>query len=108
MLEKLVHTGRKIPKDQVCVMFEAPDDLAIAEVSPRKIPGWDALGQNVSRRFGDDWLQEARTAVLLVPSVVFDVDRNALINPMHRDFRLIRVIDIAPVRWDSRLFEVPA
>jgi RES domain-containing protein len=43
--------------------------------------------------------------VLLVPSVVFDVERNARINPMHRDFAQVHVLDISPVRWDARLFE---
>jgi hypothetical protein len=32
-----------------------------------------------------------------------DVERNALINPAHADYRAIRVVEIAPVRWDDRL-----
>jgi len=63
-----------------------------------------AGSQLVSRRLGDDWLREGRTAVLLVPSVVFDVERNALMNPAHADYRAIRVVDVASVRWDDRLF----
>ena len=105
MLEKLVHTGRRIPKNQVCVVFEMPDDLPIRELSPPQVPGWDAGDQEASRRAGDAWLEEASTAVLLVPSVVFDVERNALINPVHRDFAQVQVVDISPVRWDARLFE---
>jgi len=69
------------------------------------VPGWDAGDQEASRRAGDAWLEEASTAVLLVPSVVFDVERNALINPVHRDFAQVQVVDISPVRWDARLFE---
>lgn len=105
MLEKLVHTGRRIPKNQVCVTFEMPDDLPIRELSLAQVPGWDASDQEASRRAGDAWLEEAATTVLLVPSVVFDVERNALINPMHRDFPQVQVVDISPVRWDARLFE---
>jgi RES domain-containing protein len=45
------------------------------------------------------------SAILLVPSVVFGVERNALINPLHPDFRQINVVSIEPVRWDERLFE---
>jgi len=58
----------------------------------------------VSRRAGDDWLEKAATAVLRVPSVVFDVERNVLINPDHPDFRRFRVVGVEPVRWDERLF----
>ena len=105
MLEKLVHTGRRIPANQVCVTFEMPDDLPIRRLSPSQVPGWDAAGQEASRRAGDVWLDAAPSAVLLVPSVVFDVERNALINPAHRDFAQVQVVDISPVRWDARLFE---
>ena len=104
MLEKLVHTGRKIPKHQVCVTFEFPDDGRVAEIYRDDMPGWDSPAAEVSRRRGDDWLRDGRTAVLLVPSVVFDVERNALINPAHADFGAICVVGVAPVRWDDRLF----
>jgi len=104
MLEKLVHTGRKIPKHQVCVTFEFADDLRVAEFSSDDMPGWGSPSAEVSRRLGDGWLQDGRSAVLLVPSVVFDVERNALINPAHADYGAVRVVEVAPVRWDDRLF----
>ncbi len=104
MLEKLVHTGRRIPRHQVCVTFECPDDLPIRELAPSQVPGWDAPGQDASRQAGDAWLTEAPTVLLLVPSVVFDVERNVLINPAHPDFAKVRVADVSPVRWDARLF----
>jgi RES domain-containing protein len=104
MLEKLVHTGRKIPKPQVCVTFEFPDDLPVEALSAADMPGCDSPAAEISRRLGDDWLRDGRSAVLLVPSVVFDVERNALINPAHADYRAIRVVEVAAVRWDDRLF----
>lgn len=105
MLETLVHTGRRIPHNQVCVTFEFPDDLPIRELAPAQVPGWDASSQEVSRHAGDAWLTEAPTVVMLVPSVVFNVERNALINPAHPDYSKVRVVDVTPVRWDARLFE---
>ena len=44
MLEKLVHTGRQIPKHQVCVTFEAPDALpftTLAHASEAKQRRWE-------------------------------------------------------------------
>jgi RES domain-containing protein len=41
---------------------------------------------------------------VLVPSVVFEIERNALINPAHPQAMRIRVVSIEPVRWDDRLF----
>jgi RES domain-containing protein len=104
MLEKLVHTNGRMPKHQVCVVFEAPDTLSVASLEPADLPGWDAADMIASRRAGDAWLEKAPTAVLRVPSVVFETEHNVLINPSHADFRRIRLVGTVPVRWDERLF----
>jgi RES domain-containing protein len=104
MLEKLVHTSGHMPKHQVCVTFEAPDSLKVAVIEARELAGWDAADMIASRKAGDAWLGQAQSAVLYVPSVVFDVERNVLINPDHPDYRRIKVVAAEPVRWDERLF----
>lgn len=104
MLEKLVHTGRQIPKHQVCVTFEFPDDLSLSTLDEKTLIGWRNDDLQRSRQAGDAWLELAQTAILLVPSVVFDVERNALINPEHPEAASIRTLSIEPIRWDDRLF----
>jgi RES domain-containing protein len=105
MLEKLVHTSGRIPKHQVCVTFESPDLLPISTIAPDDAPGWDLPDMIASRAARDAWLRAMESAILLVPSVVFGVERNAMINPAHPDFRQINVVSIESVRWDERLFE---
>jgi RES domain-containing protein len=105
MLEKLVHTNGRMPKHQVCVTFEAPDSLGTETIEPSSIADWDHADMIASRKAGDAWLEAGKTAVLRVPSVVFDVEKNVLINPAHADFRQVKVAGIDPVRWDDRLFE---
>lgn len=107
MLEKLVRTGRQIPKHQVCVTFEYPDDLRVTTLDASSLPGWNHEDFTVSRRAGDAWLLAAQTAILLVPSVVFDIERNALINPAHPEMARIRIASVEPIRWDDRLFRSP-
>ncbi len=104
ILEKLVHTNGRMPKHQVCLTFEAPDSVKTTSLNPRAIPGWDAADMIESRKAGDAWLEKAETTILYVPSAVFDVERNVLINPAHADYRRIRLVGTAPVRWDARLF----
>ena len=61
--------------------------------------------QAVSQAFGDRWLVEARTAVLLVPSLVTQGrEHNILLNPAHPDFARITHTPPEPVVWDDRLF----
>jgi len=104
MLEKLVHTGGRMPRHQVCVVFEAPDALAVEVLAEEAIEGWRSQDLRVARLAGDSWLDRGRTAVLKVPSMVFPVEKNVVINPAHRDFRRIRTLGIEPVLWDQRLF----
>ncbi|MGA3158798.1 MAG: RES domain-containing protein [Steroidobacteraceae bacterium] len=108
MLEKLVHTGRQIPRHQVCVTFFVPEALKVIELQPGRIRGWEAENCKASRRAGDAWLSAQSSAILLVPSVVFAVERNALINSAHAKARRVRVQSIERVRWDERLFAPPA
>ena len=103
MLEKLVHTSGRIPKNQVCVIFEAPDALKVTTIAPAAVPGWERADMSASRAAGDAWLGAGKTAVLRVPSVVFPVERNVLLNPGHRDFKRIKVVSVEPVVWDERL-----
>jgi RES domain-containing protein len=105
MLEKLVHTGRRVPRHQVCVVFDVPDDMPVRMLHSHEVAGWDQPDMLASRAAGDAWLGGNDSALLLVPSVVQDVERNALINPLHPESARIRLLGIEPVRWDARLFQ---
>jgi len=58
-----------------------------------------------SQRVGDDWLLEARSAVLRVPSVLLHNEWNYLLNPEHRDFGQIKFSDAVRFRFDPRLIK---
>ena len=58
----------------------------------------------VAKSFGEAWLQSARSAILVIPSVVARMERNVLINPAHSDFVRIHPDLHQSVWWDSRLF----
>jgi RES domain-containing protein len=105
MLEKLVHTNGRMPKHQVCVTYEAPDSLKSETIEANAVKDWAHPDMIASRKAGDAWLEAAATPILRVPSVVFDVEKNVLINPAHPDFKRVKVASVEAVRWDERLFE---
>ena len=107
MLEKLVHTNGRMPKHQVCVTYEAPNALKATTIETDAVSGWAKPDMIASRAAGDAWLGSGESSILRVPSVVFSVERNVLINPAHADFAKIKVVGVEPVRWDDRLFEEP-
>lgn len=102
MLERLAQTGTgRIPRNQVSVAIEIPDDASIERAPFGDIIA--SLPPAECRAFGDRWLAERRSVVLTVPSVVSRYDRNVLINPAHPDFGRIACGEPAPVIWDRRL-----
>ncbi|MBN3506430.1 RES family NAD+ phosphorylase [Burkholderia cenocepacia] len=109
MLEVLVHARiGKVPKTHGWVEGTVPDGVAVERHTTESLPaGWDASAPQVARRFGDAWLTEARTAILVVPSVVARAEFNVLVNPAHPDASRIVVTDSQPVVWDERLFVMP-
>jgi|SRR5687767_10781263 len=105
MLEKLVHTNGRMPRHQVGVTYDAPNALKSISIDPGAVSGWEHPDMIASRAAGDAWLEDGLSAILRVPSIVFSVERNILLNPAHEDFHKIRVVSVEPVRWDDRLFE---
>ncbi len=61
------------------------------------------------RRIGDRWAASMESPVLAVPSVfipgnvVSPEEMNFLLNPLHPDFRFIKLGDEIPIRLDRRL-----
>ena len=107
MLEVLVHARiGKVPKHHMWVQAEVPEDVSIERVEIDDLPmGWDAPDPRVARRFGDRWIEEGRSAILVVPSVVARAECNAVVNPAHPDASRLVVSAPQPVVWDQRLFE---
>ncbi len=106
ILEVLVHANlNRIPPRHAFIEITIPDSVKVESIAGEDLAGWDAADQIASRTFGDRWIRERRSAVLLVPSMVTGGhERNVLINPEHADFRRISATDPGPIRWDPRLF----
>lgn len=87
LLEILAHANiGRIPTTQRFVVVEVPEGVSVATYDEQNLPaGWDSENSAAARAFGDQWLNEGRTAVLIVPSVIARLDRNALVNPLHPD-----------------------
>ena len=81
------------------------ESLSLADA----LRGWDktklsSIRLTVAQRFGQTWFSEKRSAVLRVPSAVLPQESNFILNPLHADFRSIRIGRPTPIRLDSRLW----
>lgn len=104
MLERLVHYSGSLPQGQHYIAIEIPPGTSYEVVTPHSLPGWERKDLRASRGFGARWIEEARSAILLVPSVVARMEQNVLINPAHADAARIAPGLEQPVWWDDRLF----
>jgi len=106
MLECLAHAGiGRMPRTHVAIEITVAGVVPVERHDESSLPvGWDHADLRVARAFGDAWIRERRTAVLVVPSVVVRREGNVLLNPQHHDFRKISAGSPEPVVWDARLF----
>jgi RES domain-containing protein len=95
----------RVPLTHCYVVADVPDAVFVERYDTSQLPvGWDSDDLSIARAVGDQWLQETRSAVLLVPSVVAKLEWNALVNTAHPDAAKISVSKKQKVIWDRRLF----
>ncbi len=106
MLECLAHAGiGRIPKTHVAIEIVIAAAVSVERHDESSLPAeWDHADLRAARAFGDAWIRERRTAVLVVPSVVACREGNVLLNSQHADFKKIVAGSPEPVVWDARLF----
>lgn len=108
VLEKLVHVDPDVLPDGLAAFeIEIPDADVSHEVLPldRLPPDWRTEPPaTTTQDIGRAWLGDpARSAVLVVPSVVVPSEVNYLLNPAHPDAGRWSVVATAPFRFDPRL-----
>ena len=107
MLEMLVQDD-PLRARYVVIPAVLPDHLKMETISVEQLPAdWrNAQPNRALREMGMRWLEERRSAVLIVPSAVIPAEQNYLLNPMHPEFSSITIGEPLKIDTDSRL--IPA
>jgi len=106
VLEYLVNLPLSdLPADLVSIQIEIPGTLPRTEISIDDLPdNWRTFpATDELKEIGTDWAQQAKTAILVLPSVVIPNERNFLLNPSHALARKFVVISIQSFTLDDRL-----
>jgi len=88
-LEFLVHLGG--PQDAPELVFFRVEFEARFVTEARLPKNWRKLKLRETRALGRRWVDEASSPVLRVPSFVVPSESNFVLNPVHRDFRKLRI-----------------
>jgi len=105
-LENVVHRNHiGLNQDFRVMTIEIPDDLHIITLDTKKIPtDWtEYYNVPLTQQFGEEWIKSGKSAVLRVPSSIIIAEFNYLINPLHSDFKYIKIIKSVPFVFDKRI-----
>lgn len=108
MAEVAVHLSMAtLPADYMMLTIFIPDDIPVLKLTIDDLPlNWNVFPHpNETQNIGDQFIAQNKYCVLQIPSVVTKGDYNILINPNHKDFSKIKIIDISQFPFDKRLFK---
>lgn len=108
MAEIAVHfTLATLPEDYVMITIDIPDDVSIKQLDVTDLPkNWKEFPHpNATQKIGLDFVNENKYCVLIIPSVVTHGDFNVLINPNHKEFSKISILNIEKFPFDKRIFK---
>jgi RES domain-containing protein len=106
ILESLVHLKQSvIPPSQYLLHIELPDEKETAEISFTKMrKGWKQ-DLDYTQWMGDQFVQNKQNLFLKVPSVIVPEESNVLLNPLHKDYKKVKIIASELLELDKRLTE---
>ncbi len=107
VLEMLVNThfnDYSIALDLVYIQL--PEGIAATEIKLAKLK--DNWQQDVgyTRFIGDEFIKQSNTPLLKVPSAIIKEEHNFLANPLHTDFKKIKIQKSQSFWPDKRLFSI--
>lgn len=108
MAEVAVHvTMATLPKDFVMLTIDVPDEIEIKKIDLKDLDeNWNMMLPNSkTKKIGDVFIDDLEFCILKVPSAVVKGDFNYLINPYHKQFKKIKIIDVTNFPFDKRMFQ---
>jgi RES domain-containing protein len=107
VLEMLVNTHFKDYSIELDLLFiQLPDEVIISEIKLAKLkPGWKE-DYSYTKFIGDEFSKQKKSLILKVPSSIINEEHNFLVNPLHPDFKKVKIIKTKTFWPDERLFSV--
>ena len=107
-MEKFVHMGDEGRSVKfVSYRIDIPAVVRIEELKRSDLPkDWKSFPTPQSTMaIGSNWLKKAHSVVLKVPSVVIETEHNYLFNPLHADFKRLKIHRADPFSLDARMWK---
>ena len=104
-LENLVHRSGFGQNNLYKILVINLDDIKIDTVDYKQLPkNWNEyINYSITRRIGDKWIDSLSSSILKIPSSIITQEYNYLINPLHEDFKRIKIDSREEFNFDKRL-----
>jgi RES domain-containing protein len=89
--------------DWVIFEIKIPSNIEIKELTKHETQKLTSL--LMTREYGSAWARSGKTAILKVPSIIIPSENNYIINPLHSDFKKLKITNPTPFRFDARLLK---
>lgn len=104
--EKIVHVASfdNFPNNLLLIKIEIPDQIEIQTV-PQKVlvKGWNSFPfASETVNYGTSFLKAKEHLAFKVPSVIIPDEYNIILNPLHPDIQVCKVISAIPFTFDGR------
>jgi RES domain-containing protein len=107
VLEMLVNTNFKDYSIALDLMYiKLPDQQTPASIELSNLKNNWKDDVEYTRFMGDEFIRQNRSLLLRVPSAVIQEEFNYLANPLHVDFKKIKIIKTKSFWPDERLFKI--
>lgn len=104
VLESLVHLDKsQIPSLQYLLSITIPSKSEIMEITFNDLKSNWQNDIFYTQKVGDEFIQTNKHLILKVPSVIINEEYNYVINPEHKNFHEVSLLDTKPFRLDERL-----
>jgi RES domain-containing protein len=107
VVEMLVHNQFKDFEIGLNLLHIAiPDVFEVKEIKHSKLKSNWMADIEYTRFMGDQFIQSGSYPILRIPSAVVTQENNFLINPLHADFKKIKITSVTSFSTDKRLFSI--
>ena len=105
-LENVVHSsGVALSQSFTVMVIYIPDKISIETIAIEQLPkDWNKKARpQTCQSLGSQWINSNASLLLQVPSSIIPDEKNYLINPTHKDFTKVKIIDRQHFYFDQRL-----
>jgi len=108
VLELLAHLPKEItPKKLRLLTLKIPTNIETKIERLKSLPSnWNSLQPiELTQYVGKQKFEANNLLGIIVPSAIIEMENNIVLNPEHKDYKKIEIINIDKYKFDERLFK---